>query len=264
MDLLLDGATRLIFIVGDPIAQVKSPAGVSQELQRRGQHALVLPAHVTPADLAGWLAAVSCMKNLDGLIATVPHKFACFEACASTTDRAGFVRSANVMRRRPDGQWHGDMCDGQAHVAAMQAKGCTFSGRRALLAGAGGAGSAIAHALVQAGVAELAIHDSDTTRRDALVARLSALGTCAVRAGSGDPRGFDIVSNATPLGMREGDPLPFDVSGLDAGSFASCVVTVPAVTPWIAAARARGCATSTGMDMFASVRDLMIDFLLQP
>ena len=102
------------------------------------------------------------------------------------------------MRRNPDGSWHGDMFDGLGYVTAMQNKGCDPAGKTALLVGAGGAGSAIAHALVMAGVSELAIFDADVQRRTALVDRLAGLSRCPVRHGSTNPRGFDIVLNATP------------------------------------------------------------------
>ncbi|MEY4294544.1 MAG: hypothetical protein RLY82_232, partial [Pseudomonadota bacterium] len=106
---LLDGATRVHFIVGDPIAQVKSPAGVSLAFQERGHNAMVMPAHVAPTDLAAWLNSASLAKNVDGLIVTIPHKFACFDLCATTSDRASFLKTVNTMRRNPDGTWHGDM-----------------------------------------------------------------------------------------------------------------------------------------------------------
>jgi shikimate dehydrogenase len=83
-----------------------------------------------------------------------------------------------------------------------------------------------------------------------------------VQAGSADPAGFDIAVNATPMGMGAGDPLPFDVARLQPACFVGCVVTAPAVTPLIVAARAAGCATVTGSDMFACVRDRMVEFLL--
>jgi shikimate dehydrogenase len=130
-----------------------------------------------------------------------------------------------------------------------------------LLVGAGGAGSAIAHALVMAGVSELAIHDEDNTRRQTLVNRLAGLGRCPVHDGSPDPSGFDVVLNATPVGMKDGDPYPLDVSRLNGQMFVGCVITQPAVPPLIAHARSLGCATMTGADMFARVRDLMVDFL---
>ena len=260
-DIELSGATRVHFIVGDPIAQVKSPHGVSQAFRARGMDAIVMPAHVTPADLADWVRGTSLARNVDGIIATVPHKFACTALCGSLSERAAFLGAVNTMRRNADGTWHGDMFDGLAFVEALRAQGCEPAGQRALLVGAGGAGTAIAHALVLAGVASLAIHDGDATRRDALVARLAAPGHGPVTAGSADPSGFDLVLNATPAGMRDGDALPVDVDKLAATAFVGCVVTEPAITPLIAAARARGLGTSTGTDMFAKVRDLIVDFL---
>lgn len=261
---LLSGATRVHFIVGDPIAQVKSPLGVTQAFAQRGMNAMVIPAHVAPADLAAWLAGVSLAKNVDGIIITVPHKMACSALCGTTSERSAFLGAVNTMRRNADGSWHGDMFDGLGYVAALRDRGCEPKGRHALVVGAGGAGSAIAHALVMAGVASLHIHDGDGARRDALVQRLASLGRCPVGAGSSDPAGRSLVINASPAGMREGDPLPVDVQRLEGGAFVGCVITQPAVTPLIAAARARGLGTATGADMFARVRDLMVEFLAEP
>ena len=145
----------------------------------------------------------------------------------------------------------------------MRAKGWGLEGRRALLVGGGGAGSAIAYSLVTQGVRELAIHDPDTLRRDQLIARLGGLGLGKLSAGSSDPTGFDIALNATPVGMQAGDPHPIDSSRFIATQFVGCVITAPAITPMIAAAREKGCGTITGADMFARVRDLMVQFLLE-
>ncbi|MEO8117994.1 MAG: ThiF family adenylyltransferase [Rhodoferax sp.] len=262
MSELLSGATRVHFIVGDPIAQVKSPAGVTQAYHERGHNAYVMPAHVAPKDLAAWLAGVSLAQNVDGIIVTVPHKFACFELCATTSDRAAFLHTVNTMRRNSDGSWHGDMFDGLGFVAALRDNGCQPEGKKALLVGAGGAGSAIAHALVMAGVSSLAIHDEDSTRRSTLVNRLAGLNQCPVKHGTADPSGFDIVINATPVGMKEADPYPLDADKITANMFVGCVITAPAITPLIAAARAKGCGTMTGAHMFGRVSDLMVEFLL--
>lgn len=262
-DFLLNGATRVHYIVGDPIAQVKSPDDVSRAFAARGLNAIVMPAHVAPAALARWLEGVSLAQNVDGVIVTVPHKFACRALCASVSDNARFLGAVNVMRRNPDGSWHGDMFDGLGYIAALRDRGCEPARRRALLVGAGGAGSAIANALLLSGVASLAIHDGDTARRDALVARLAGLDKCPVAVGSSDPAGFDLVINASPAGMKTGDAYPVDVERLEAKTFVGCVITAPAVSPLIAAARAKGCGTATGADMFARVRDLMVEFLVE-
>ncbi len=258
----LDGSTRLHFIVGDPIAQVKSPAGVSQSFADAGLNALCVPAHVSPAHLTEWARGVSLAQNVDGIIVTVPHKISCLALCGTATERARFVGAVNTMRRNPDGTWHGDMFDGEGFVQALRAKGGELEGRSALLVGAGGAGSAIAHAFVLAGVTRLAIHDPDTARRDGLIARLSAMGKGQVVVGSPDPTGFDVVINATPMGMRPTDPFPIEADKLVGSQFAGCVITAPAVSPWVEAARAKGCNSMVGADMFARVRDLMVDFLL--
>mgnify|MGYP006174348773 FL=1 len=258
----LSGASRIHFIVGDPIAQVKSPAGVTQAFAEHGRNAICVPAHVSPAHLADWVRGASLAQNVDGIIVTVPHKFACTDLCATTSERAAFLHTVNTMRRNADGSWHGDMFDGLGFVTAMQDNGGQPAGKKALLVGAGGAGSAIAHALVMAGVSELAIFDPDDQRRTALVERLAGLKQCPVSHGSADPTGFDIVINATPVGMKESDPYPLQVEKLDASMFCGCVITAPAITPFIAAAREKGCATMTGAHMFARVRDLMVDFLL--
>lgn len=258
----LSGATRVHYIVGDPIIQVKSPAGMTEAFEAAGRNAVCVPAHVAPADLATWYDGVRRARNVDGIIVTVPHKFASFAECASASERATFLGAVNTIRRRADGAWHGDMFDGLAFVQAMREAGCEPAGLSALLVGAGGAGSAIAHALVVAGVATLAIADDSDARRGALIGRLNAMEKCPVTQGSADPTGFDLVLNATPAGMKPGDPYPLEVGKLTSAQFVGCVITQPEVTPLIAAARALGCNTITGGEMFARVRDLMVDFLL--
>jgi shikimate dehydrogenase len=257
------GATRVIYIVGDPIAQVKSPAGVTTMLRERGADAIVVPAHVAPADLVRWIEATMLMRNVDGIIVTVPHKFAALALCQRTTPQAASIGAVNVMRLDASGGWFGDMGDGTGYVAGLRKAGCEPKGKRALLVGAGGAGSAIAHALVDAGVVSLALHEADATRRDDLVRKLVAYGTLQPAIGSSDPSGFDLVINATPMGMKPGDPLPVQVDKLAPGAFVGDVVTAPAVPPLIEAARARGCATMTGTGMFEAVRDRIVDFYLE-
>lgn len=262
MSTRLDGETRIYAVVGDPIAQVKSPIGVTAALQSRGLNAVCIPAHVAAEELAVFFAGIKTLQNFDGLMVTVPHKIAFTDLCDDVSESARFLHTVNVVRREGS-RWVGAMFDGQAQVEALRRNGAELAGKRVLLAGAGGAGTAIAHALLLAGVAELAVHEADTARRDSLIERLSALNLGQVVAGSADPSGFDVVINATPLGMREGDPLPFDGSRLNPQQFVGDVVAHPPLTAWIAHARAVGCRTSTGMDMFECVRDLMVEFLLE-
>lgn len=260
---MLNGETRVLVIIGDPIAQVKSPAGVTQSLQEQGRNAVLIPIHVSPGEVAAFVEGASRAKNIDGIIVTVPHKFSAYAHCATATDRAHFLGAVNVMRRNPDGSWHGDMCDGVGFVSAMQSAGCNPEGQTALLVGAGGAGSAIALALLEAGVTELAIHDGDTARRESLIGRLRDRFGPKVYAGSDDPSGYTMVINATPVGMRTEDLYPVEVDRLSREMFVGDVITAPAVTPLIEYARHLGCLTQVGGGMFAAVRERMVDFLLE-
>ena len=259
-----NGATRLHIVIGDPIAQVKSPTGISASFAARGANAVMMPAHVPAAEFDGFVRGVAPMRNLDGLTITVPHKFAAFAHCASVTARARLLGAVNVMRRDAAGGWHGDMLDGEAMVGARRAQGSDPAGKSALLVGAGGAGTAIALALLQAGVASLALYDADAGRLATLLDRLRPVAGDRELRGlpEADPAGCAIVANATPAGMRDGDPLPVRADRLRPGMFVADVITAPEVTPLLAAARALGCGTSTGVDMFRAQIGLITDFLL--
>jgi shikimate dehydrogenase len=257
----LNGATRIHVTIGDPIAQVKSPAGVTQGFYARGADAVMIPLHVKPADIEDFLRLAKKLPNLDGIIITVPHKPVAFRHCDETTERAKVLEVCNVMRRISDGSWTGDMTDGGGFVAALKRNSFDPKGKRALQVGAGGAGSALALSLTMEG-ASVTLADLDTAKRDALIARLGKHGHKVIATDKADPAGFDLVVNATPAGMKEGDPLPVDASKLSGDQFVADVITIPAMTPLLEAAKAKGCRTQTGVDMFDAQVDFISEFLL--
>jgi len=256
------GATRIIPILGHPIEQVKSPNGLTRAFEARGCDTIVVPLDVTPDFVKSLLAALDSVGNLGGIIATVPHKFAAFTHAATATKRARFFGSANILRRDPDQRWHADMLDGLAFIQAISAARGNIAGSKALLIGAGGAGSAIGLELLNAGAATLAVYDTDEVRKTTLLRKLDETHLGKSRIGSTDPTGFDLVVNATPLGMRPQDPPPLQLEKLDANMLVGDVVTAPVVTPLLDAATAVGCATCSGHDMFKQSVDLMLDFLI--
>lgn len=226
------GATRIFPVIGDPIAQVKSPFGVTAAFEQRGADAICVPMQVSADDFPAFAAAMRSTKNVDGLIITVPHKFSAFDVCDDVSKRAAFLKSVNTMRRNAQDGWSGDMFDGLGFVAACQDNGCKFLGKKALLAGAGGAGTAIAHAVADAGVARLTIADLNIARRDDLIHRLVAAGYPVV-PGEARIDEHDIVLNATPMGMKISDPMPVDLHGIHSGIFVGDVVTMPETPPLI-------------------------------
>jgi shikimate dehydrogenase len=254
------GATRVYPILGDPISQVKSPSGLTNAFEANGHDAIVVPLHVAPGAFGNIVHALSQMQNVDGFIATMPHKFAAFEHASTASERATILRSANVVRRTPDGGWYADLLDGVAFIRASESKGYVVSGKRALLVGAGGAGGAIGLELLTTGVSYLAVHDVDIARRDAMIEKLSGLGRGQVGAGSHDPEGFDIVVNATPAGMNDADLAPVDLARLRSAMLVGDVITRPIMTSLLLAAQAKGCRTQTGIDMFDAAVQSTLDF----
>ncbi len=254
----LSGETRIHLIVGDPIGQTKSPAGLTRVFAERGADAVCIPMQVPVAGFDAFMAAIKRVQNVDGIVVTVPHKLTAVRHCDALSERARGLGAVNAMRRERDGRWAGDMTDGVALVAALRAAGCAPKDARALVVGAGGAGSAVVLALAEAG-ARVAVHDIDQGRRDGLRQRLAAWG---VAIGSADAGGFEVIVNATPLGMAPGDPLPVDVVRLKPGAFVADLVTKPAITPLLAEARRRGSPIVTGNEMFAPQAGILADFLL--
>jgi shikimate dehydrogenase len=241
----LDGATRLLGVVGDPIAQVRSPAVWTALFGRNGVNAVCVPLHVHAASLPTIFAGISRLANLVGLIITIPHKPAVLELLDDASDRARQVGAVNAVRIDPTGRTYGDMFDGEGCVAGLRAGGQVIAGRRALIVGCGGVGSAIAFAIANAGAREVAVSDVAPDRAHQLTARLDTAGFAArVHAPTAD--GFDLIVNASPAGMYPGDPLPVDCARLDPAAVVADVVVHAELTPLLTIARARGCFVQPG------------------
>ena len=259
----LSGATRLFPIIGDPIKYVESPRRLTSTFAARNHNGICFPMQVRADDLDVVMAGLAASRNVDGILVTMPHKFAVFAHCATSSERAKRLGVVSVIRRNADRTWHGDMLDGLAFLKAQKDHGAEPEGARVLLVGAGGAGSAIAIALLEAGVRELVIHDADGARVATLLNVLSDLGRGRVSAGPPDPTGCDLVCNATPMGMADGDPLPVDASLLTSSMFVGDVIAGHGVTPLLEAAESAGCKTANGGHMVEAAQDVMADFMLR-
>lgn len=254
--------TRLLGIVGHPIAQVKAPGLINPWLAAHEIDAVLLPLHVAPDAFDRFMVGIKGLQNLDGLILTVPHKRAGLRHVDGVTERARLAGAINVMRRERSGEWSGDALDGEGFVRSLVGEGFDPRGRRALVVGTGGAGAAIAISLVEAGIGALALCDTDGARVASLAAALGGSGRGITVQPVADPRGVDLVVNATPLGMAPGDPLPLDPELLSAGTRVADIVTEPAITPLLCRALDRGCVPHPGILLTEYQRDLLVDFLL--
>ena len=258
---MISGTTQLIAHLGYPTESFKAPMIYNPWFEKRGIDAVVVPMGVKPGDYAGTLAALARVTNLKGALVTMPHKVTTLSLADEITPTARIAGACNALLLRPDGTWLGDQFDGAGFVRGLLRKGRTLRGARVIVSGAGGVGSAIAASLAAEGVAHLSLFDTCAASAEGLAERLRAhYPQLVVQTGSNDPAGFDVVVNATPLGMKEGDPLPFDVTRIDPAAMVGEVVMKTEYTPLLQAALAKGCGVQVGTDMLFEMIPAYLEF----
>ena len=258
---MISGTTQLIAHLGYPTESFKAPMIYNPWFEKRGIDAVVVPMGVKPGDYAGTLAALARVTNLKGALVTMPHKVTTLSLADEITPTARIAGACNALLLRPDGTWLGDQFDGAGFVRGLLRKGRTLRGARVIVSGAGGVGSAIAASLAAEGVAHISLYDTCAASAEGLAERLRAhYPQLVVQTGSNDPAGFDVVVNATPLGMNEDDPLPFDVTRIDPAAMVGEVVMKTEYTPLLQAALAKGCGVQVGTDMLFEMIPAYLEF----
>ena len=247
---MIRGTTRLIAHIGFPTSTFKAPMIYNPWFEAQGIDAVVVPMGCKADDYTAFLPLVFRLSNIHGALITMPHKIATIALADRVSVTARIAGAANALRLGVDGALEADMFDGEGFVLGVLAKGQRLDGIGALVVGAGGVGSAIAASLARAGVARLAIFDPNAAAAQALAGRLlAAYPALRVETGSRDPAGFELVVNASPLGMNADDPMPMDVTRIDPAAFVGEVVMKAEMTPFLAAAAERGCRYQVGTDM---------------
>jgi len=247
---MISGKTTVIAHLGYPTEAFKAPMIYNPWFDHAGIDAVVIPMGVKVDDYAAFLRPLFTMTNLRGALVTMPHKVSTVAMLDEVTRTARIAGACNAILKRPDGSLLGDMFAGAGFVRGVARKGKAVAGARALVVGAGGVGSAIAASLAAAGIAGIGLFDAHGTAADALGNRLKEhYPKLAVRTGSNDPEGYDVVVNATPLGMKPGDPLPVDVAKIAPSTFVGEVVMKEEYTPFLRAAMEKGCPIQVGTDM---------------
>jgi shikimate dehydrogenase len=258
---MIDGDTELIVHLGFPTHSFKAPLIYNPYFESVGVNAVVVPMGCRPASFEATLRSVFALSNIRGALITMPHKVSVMGLLDSVSRTARVAGACNAVKRLPDGRLVGDMFDGEGFVRGLLRKGVGLHGASALVVGCGGVGSAIAASLAGAGVRQLALFDIDPAPARALAQRLcEAFPGLRVETGSNDPAGFDLLVNATPLGMGPADPLPVDVQRLAAHTFVAEVVMRTEMTAFLLAAQARGCRIQVGADMLFEMVPAYLEF----
>lgn len=247
--ILPTGTTSFYTMIGTPILQVKSPLLYNRYFAEHGMDAVMIAMDVPSGHLGNHFMHMRAIPNFGGSIVTVPHKQAAVDSMDELSERAKTLGSVNVVRAK-NGRLIGDMVDGLGFMVAVGNHGLSVPGKRVALVGAGGAGAAIALAIAQAGAAEMVIKEIRTERLEPLD-RLLKHANPGIKLSFElqTLEDFDLVVNATPVGMNADPRVPFPTETLSVRTLVADVVTNPKVTPWLAAALKKGCAVQYGAEM---------------
>jgi len=246
----IDGNTELIAHIGYPTHSFKSPLIYNPYFEQEGINALVVPMGCQAAHYPDFLKSVFNLSNIRGALITMPHKVTTVGLLDEVTPTVKVAGACNAVKRDERGRLVGDMFDGAGFVRGVKRKGFALQGKRVLVVGCGGVGSAIAASLAAEQITAISLFDVNTASCEGLGQRLqSEYPQIKVETGSNDPEGHDLVVNATPMGMNEGDPLPMDVSRIAPETFVGEVVMRQEMTAFLQAAKNRGCKVQVGSDM---------------
>ncbi len=259
--MIITGKTALIPHIGYPTGSFKAPMIYNPYFAHAGIDAVVVPMGVPADAFDSAMPAIFAFTNFHGALITMPHKVRVVDLLDEVSTEVKIAGSCNAVRRLADGRLVGDMFDGEGFVRGVLRKGQVLAGKSGLVVGSGGVGCAIAASLARAGVARLGLYDVNPAAAAALGGRLHThYPAIEIVTGSNDPAGYDVVVNATPLGMNTGDPMPVDVARIAPSAFVGEVVMKQETTAFLAAAMARGCKVQIGLDMLFEMIPAYIEF----
>lgn len=252
----IDGTTRIVGVIGDPIAHTLSPPMHNAALAAQGLGWVYVPFRVSSEHLGDAVRAVRAL-NSTGLNVTIPHKVGVLDFLDELDESARLIGAVNTIVNR-DGRLIGYNTDGAGFLRSMRADaGADPRGRNVLLLGAGGAARAIGVQLVLAGAARVDIANRTYAKAQALADHL-------VQAAGGNARAFalndltpsllgeyDIIVHTTSWGMApEADVPPLiPVAALNPETLVCDIVYTPRETTLLRAAKARGCSVLEGLGM---------------
>ncbi len=244
--------TQIFGVIGDPIAHSLSPLIHNAAFREVGFDGVYLPLRIPADNLQDSLTEYEKL-GLQGYSVTIPHKEAVLDFAEVPDEQSETIGAANTLFKKDD-QWHATNTDYDAIretiTAALEASPThvtDLTDRRVLILGAGGVARAAACAMVQQG-ATVVITNRSKSRGKALAEELGCLFTGWANRGAED---CEILINCTSVGMHPNiNESPFEDYWLNEDMLVFDTVYTPENTLLLKDARARGCATASGLEMF--------------
>ena len=254
------GTTRLFGCIACPTDHVRAPMIFNQIFTEQNIDAVMVPIDIPPQHLEKAVKGLQALGNFEGAAVTIPHKLTLADLCDELGPGAQAAAAVNAVRFDADGRLYGENFDGHGFVAgllgenpAAEAPDALLQDKSVLILGAGGAARAIALSLSEHPVAGVDITNRTHSRAEEaaeLVLRLRAdANIAAVPAYRVAYDSYDMVINATPLGLHDTDPLPMDVDLLAPDCLVCDIIMIPERTRLIEAAERSGRTVHIGRHM---------------
>lgn len=211
----INARTKVVALLGHPVEHSLSPAMQNAAFAEMGLNYCYVCLPVRPEMLGGAVEGLRAL-SFAGANVTVPHKEAVLPFLDEMDGEASFIGAVNTVVNR-EGRLTGYNTDGRGFMRSLEEEGIPVDGGKILVVGSGGAARAISYYLSEK-AAEVSLFDVDYARAGKLALDLASRGrnVRAIRELDGLAEAA-VVINATPLGLKESDPLPFDVRGLRTG-----------------------------------------------
>ena len=262
---MITGKTQFIAHLGVPTEVFKAPMIYNPWFEKSGIDTIVVPMGCEAEEYPAFLPLLFKMRNIAGALVTMPHKVTTVSLLDEASAAVKVCEACNAVKRGVEGQLIGDMFDGEGFVRGILTKGHGVEGKSAIVFGNGGVGSSIVASLAAHGASRIALFDPRTETSEALASRVQEnFPEITIDVGRSDPGGFDIVVNATPIGMNDDDPMPLEADKITPGAFVGDVVMKAEETPFLAAAKARGCPIQPGVDMLFEMIPAYLEFFGYP
>jgi len=255
----------VIPFLGEAIAQIRSPALINALFARYNKNCLVVPLKVPPTEFVRVAPSLLAVTNVCGIMLTNPHKASALALADHVDLSTQLAGGANALRLTPQGNIEGAMFDGVGLVKALRHWDVPLDGRRVLIVGCGRAGRAVAAELAKCSLNTLALFDPSCVSLAEFSSALNVQMQTTVQVlRKLDLEAFDLVINATALGTKADDPLPFDVSKLTPQAIVVDVVITRHATPLLEACRRRGITAYSGHEMLTQQIPEYLRFLGMP
>jgi shikimate dehydrogenase len=241
----ISGRTKITGIFGYPVEHTLSPAMHNAAFKALGLDYCYVPFPVHPDYLKDAVKAIRAL-NLCGVNVTVPHKEKVMALLDEINEEASFIGAVNTIVNS-EGRLIGYNTDGKGFMQSLIESGISVEGKDILIIGAGGASRAISYYLSQK-TKTLYLYNRNKNRAEKLIHDLKKIrNNVTLIENISSIERFHIIINATPLGLKKEDPLPFDTSLLRAEQTVCDLIYKK--TRLLEEASKKGCATLDGLGM---------------